>query len=58
MVTVLLYYNSPGLPRVYKILQRNMFIDDKTIQILHSNIANFGIPGKSILNVLIITRRV
>jgi len=57
MVTQLLYYNSPGLSGIHKILQRNMFIDGKTIQTLHSNIANFRIPGKSKLNVLIIRRR-
>lgn len=58
MVTLLLYYNSPGLSGVYNILQRNAFIDDKNIQILHSNIANFRIPGNSSLNVSIIRRSI
>ena len=33
-----------------------MFIDVTTMQILHPNIANFGIPGESNLDVLIIRR--
>ena len=58
MVALLLLYNSPGLSGLQNILQRNMFIDDKTIQILRPNNVNFRVQGKSNSNVLIIRRRI